>query len=110
MFKIANNSNNPKQQQLFIGGSGSSKYDSGTVLCGGLSGPNSDYGFKPQNQQQVFPSGGAGFIIAGTFNNRVVLDNSMDDDGEIRPSQLDEFIEKKENKPDPIIQQQVYAY
>jgi len=26
----------------------------------------------------------------------------MDDDGEIRPSQLDEFIEKKENKAEPI--------
>jgi|APCry1669190288_1035285.scaffolds.fasta_scaffold260656_1 hypothetical protein len=26
----------------------------------------------------------------------------MDDDGEIRPSQLDEFIEKKENKPSSI--------
>jgi hypothetical protein len=50
----------------------------------------------------LFPTGGAGFIIAGTLNNRVVLDNSMDDDGEIRPSQLDEFIEKKENKAEPI--------
>jgi hypothetical protein len=29
----------------------------------------------------------------------------MDDDGEIRPSQLDEFIEKKENKPDSFAQQ-----
>jgi hypothetical protein len=29
----------------------------------------------------------------------------MDDDGEIRPSQLDEFIEKKENKPDSAAKQ-----
>jgi hypothetical protein len=34
----------------------------------------------------------------------------MDDDGEIRPSQLDEFIEKKENKPDSGAQQQQYVY
>jgi hypothetical protein len=35
----------------------------------------------------------------------------MDDDGEIRPSQLDEFIEKKENKAEPIsLQQHQYAY
>lgn len=67
-----------------MGGGGSSKYDSGTVLCGGLSGPNSDYNFKPQANHQIFPPGGAGFIIAGT--NKRALDNSMDDDGEIRPS------------------------
>ena len=97
MFKVANNAQT--KQQFFIGGGGSSKYDSGTVLCGGLSGPNSDYNFKPQthHQQQIFPPGGTGFIIAGS-NKRALLDNSMDDDGEIRPSQLDEFIEKKENK------------
>ena len=33
----------------------------------------------------------------------------MDDDGEIRPSQLDEFIEKKENKPSSGSQQYVYG-
>lgn len=42
---------------------------------------------------------GTNFIIAGTSNKIAVFDNSMDDDGEIRPSQIDEFCEKKENKP-----------
>jgi hypothetical protein len=33
----------------------------------------------------------------------------MDDDGEIRPSQLDEFIEKKENKPGSGVPQYGYG-
>jgi hypothetical protein len=44
-----------------------------------------------------FTPGGAGFIITGPPKN-AFFDNSMDDDGEIRPSQIDEFVEKKENK------------
>ncbi len=41
---------------------------------------------------------GTNFIITGA-NNKAVFDNSMDDDGEIRPSQIDEFCLKKENQP-----------
>jgi len=44
-----------------------------------------------------FQPGGQGFLIAGVLNKNTGFDNSMDDDGEIRPSQIDEFIDKKEN-------------
>ena len=45
-----------------------------------------------------FQPGGQGFLIGGPNKNcGGGFDNSMDDDGEIRPSQIDEFIDKKEN-------------
>jgi hypothetical protein len=44
-----------------------------------------------------FTPGGANFLMTGPKQN-AFFDNSMDDDGEIRPSQIDEFTEKKENK------------
>ena len=71
-------------------------YDSGSVLCGG--GPDSEYvpAYKMINNLGFTP-GGAGFVIAGP-QHKAFFDNSMDDDGEIRPSQIDEFVEKKENK------------
>ena len=71
-------------------------YDSGSVLCGG--GPNSDFGNQPYKMMNGlgFTPGGANFILTAPKQNGL-FDNSMDDDGEIRPSQIDEFTEKKEN-------------
>ena len=40
-----------------------------------------------------FTPGGANLLITGPKQN-AFFDNSMDDDGEIRPSQIDEFTEK----------------
>ena len=44
-----------------------------------------------------FTPGGPNFIITGAKQN-AFFDKMMDDDGEIRPSQIDEFTEKNENK------------
>ena len=75
-------------------------------------GPGSDIIFKTNNNSGFkkvsgaasgfgFAAGAPAFIFAGGINkpHLVNFDKNMDDDGEIRPSQIDEFIERKENKP-----------
>ena len=79
----------PSHPKQFYG-----NYDSGSVLLGG--GPNSEY--VPASNMLGFTPGGAGFMLGVPAMHNNFIDSSMDDECEIRASQIDEFAEKKENK------------